>query len=383
MENVNDTKKQHIADLFFRIGIICEMVAGFSGYIDCGEKMQYVIFFGMFCLLVKTAICTNLKKDWLIYLIMFAFGGLCYYFQHSALVIRIVLLLLAGRDKDSKKVIRMMFVGTLVITVAVMLLAVLGIKGELSMTARFRGDSVETRYCYGFLHPNSFAIVASKLILMYFYGFFDKLKSWGFVTVSILIFPFIWLSGSITGIVVSAFVIVMTGFIKIVKKDFVGRLIFAATFLGSTVLVGFSAFVMFCYDGKLKEENGNYIAEGILEPINQMIFHGRLSIARHAYQECGIRPMGMDRNTVTTENGFINAAINHGYIFIILYLLLVFYLLCRFYKMKNNIGMVLIAAVMLYSFMEAFIPYGNKNLIILAGMGIILGKRNEQHLPKK
>ena len=112
-----------IANIIFILGILCELVVSFSGYLGGGYHEEIIILLGMVLFSVKILMTMNLKKDWPIFLVTGIYGLLCFKFQGSALVLRLILIILAGRDQDAKKISKIFFYGTLITMVVAAVLA--------------------------------------------------------------------------------------------------------------------------------------------------------------------------------------------------------------------------------------------------------------------
>ena len=89
-----------ISDIFFILGILCELYVMPSGYAFGWYHEKTFIAVGMACFCVSIIFSMNLKKDFLIFALLAAYGAICYRYQGTALVLRIILALLAGRDKS-------------------------------------------------------------------------------------------------------------------------------------------------------------------------------------------------------------------------------------------------------------------------------------------
>ena len=97
---------------------------------------------------------------------------------------------------------------------------------------------------------------------------------------------------------------------------------------------------------------------------------GRLGHAYDVIHQLDITLFGYGNTVKTTEIGYVNAFYEQGLIFLTVYCVGVYGLQYRMKKEKNLLALVVITGVVCYSFAEAFLPYWNKNLILLLAMGI-------------
>ena len=157
--------KGKAAALFFWMGMLCELVVSPSGYVFGGYHEPRIIVGGMVCFSLSILCSMELKRDWWRFALLGAYGLACYYFQHSALVLRLVLVLLAGRTQDRKKAVQLFFWGTLGIIVLAFLLALFGIHNAMQSTEWYRHGG-ETWFNRVVLHPNGFSLFWMRPVLM-------------------------------------------------------------------------------------------------------------------------------------------------------------------------------------------------------------------------
>ena len=108
---MNELRKKLAGPLFWA-GLVCELIVSPSGFLIGGYHEPWIIVAGMVCFSLSLLCSMDLKRDWKVFIPLFAYAMLCYHVQHSALILRICLILLAGREQDRKAVIRFFFFGT-------------------------------------------------------------------------------------------------------------------------------------------------------------------------------------------------------------------------------------------------------------------------------
>lgn len=137
-------------------------------------------------LMGKVLITKYSKREWIILALLIIVGVLSFYYVHNYFACLLFLLIFASKDIPFKKTVAvyLIFVGTCILITACA--ACLGIYGELSITKDFRAMGVvETRYCFGFKHPNACHIIVLQFILVLLWYFWEKVK-WFHILAAIL-----------------------------------------------------------------------------------------------------------------------------------------------------------------------------------------------------
>lgn len=356
----------------FWAGILCELIVSVSGYAFGGYHEPAIIVLGM--LFFSISICMNLelKKNWLLYLICAVVGLGYYYLQSSALILRILLILLAGRKQKAEPVIKFFFWGTLVIMIYTAFLSVLGLHNTVSLTQHFRHEE-ETRYCFGFYHPNGFAFFLFRTLVLGLYTYGRQLKLWMMAVVAVFSMILFWMAGSKMGLTAAVCVIVafwLMGFLKTVqaqKKFF---------FLGNSLMALEILFIMISMVCFVTSTETDLTGVGFWQILNELTT-GRLFFIHKTYLAYPIPLWGYQGFMEATEVGFVNALYNQGLIFLLVYFVALFYLFYRMYRKKDMPALVLILGFTLYAMAEAFLPYFNKNGIWMLFLGWSLYRARE------
>lgn len=365
-------KMDAIGKSAFWAGILCELIVSVSGYAFGGYHEPAIIVLGM--LFFSISICMNLelKKNWLLYLICAVVGLGYYYLQSSALILRILLILLAGRKQKAEPVIKFFFWGTLVIMIYTAFLSVLGLHNTVSLTQHFRHEE-ETRYCFGFYHPNGFAFFLFRTLVLGLYTYGRQLKLWMMAVVAVFSMILFWMAGSKMGLTAAVCVIVafwLMGFLKTVqaqKKFF---------FLGNSLMALEILFIMISMVCFVTSTETDLTGVGFWQILNELTT-GRLFFIHKTYLAYPIPLWGYQGFMEATEVGFVNALYNQGLIFLLVYFVALFYLFYRMYRKKDMPALVLILGFTLYAMAEAFLPYFNKNGIWMLFLGWSLYRARE------
>lgn len=353
-----------IGNITFWAGILCELIVSVSGYAFGGYHEPVIIVLGMlfFCL----SICSQLelKKNWKLYLICAAVGMLYYYLHSSALILRILLILLAGRKQKAGQVIKVFFWGTLVIMIYTAVLSLLGLHNAVSLTQHFRHEE-ETRYCFGFYHPNGFAFFLFRTLVLGLYTYGGRIKLWMMAAVAAVSGVFFWMAGSKMGLAAAFCVIVAFWIVRYFRTD---RAKMNFYILGSVLMALEVLFVMGSMIWFAPSAEYDLTGEGLWQVFNELTT-GRLFFIHKTFVNYPVPLWGYKGFMEATEVGFVNALYNQGLIFLLVYLAALFYLFYKMYQKKDMPALVLILGFTLYALSEAFLPYFNKNGIWMLFIG--------------
>lgn len=364
-EDAEKNKIERLAEIFFWFGMFCELVVSFSGYAYGGYKEPIIIVLGMACFCVKILLTAHWKRDLAFFFLLGLYGVACYHFQNSALILRIALILLAGRDMNREKVVKLFFWGTLTVVLVTGILSVLGMHNELYMDGLFRNET-ERRFCFGFFHPNGFSFFVFRLLAFGLYLYGKQLRLWQSTIIFGATFFLILLSNSKMGIAITLACFIGYCFIKYYKGENRNRIVYYCgntLFLLELILIMISGFFMKVSYAEMHVENAG------LRFLNEMT-SGRLAYVSKTFHEYRPTFFGYRDFMEATEVGFVNTLYNEGILFFVLYLIILFWIYRRLYCDNNAWGMLLVLGFSAYSFAEAFIPYVNKNGVWFMLIGI-------------
>ncbi|MDE6744122.1 MAG: hypothetical protein K2J95_09615 [Lachnospiraceae bacterium] len=353
-----------IGKIAFWAGILCELIVSVSGYAYGGYHEPAIIVLGMLFFSISICMHLELKKNWKLYLICAVVGLGYYYLQSSALILRILLILLAGREQKAEQVIKCFFWGTLVIMICTAVLAALGLHNTLSLTQNFRHEE-ETRYCFGFYHPNGFAFFFFRTLVLGLYTYGKQLKLWMMAVVAAASMILFWMAGSKMGMTAAVCVIVAFWLVRYFKTDQTRKTFY---FIGNVLMALEVLFLMVSMVCFVPSVEIALAGEGFWQILNELTT-GRLFFIHKTFLEYPIPLWGYQGFMEATEVGFVNAMYNQGLVFLMVYLAALFYLFYRMYRKKDMSALVLILGFTLYAMAEAFLPYFNKNGIWMLFIG--------------
>lgn len=346
----------NILEAMTLIAVMCLTISYFGGYyliittIGHHSRLLDKIAFGL--LLCKVVLTRYEKRE---FFIVLSLGGLAivnYMASGNTDAIMNVLMLSSLKNVDLKKVFKVSLFSLIFIVSLVGILSVAGIAGDVSMTEYFRKMvGIETRFCFGFSHPNQWAHAMFMIFLFMALAYWESM-SWAKIFIiavgSYVVYHY---SGSRAGLLVGIVLILLLIMYHYGSKIMNTIVMKVLTFLG---LLGSWVVPLVCMaDTKLSE---------ILIDTFHIVFTGRLTYAKQFCKYYGITLWGKKLETYLTVEEFQNIVLDLGHIRfllengVILFLVwIVFLFILAVYALKKNEGKVLVGiiCITLYSFNES------------------------------
>lgn len=357
-------KLKKLGTAAFYTGLVCELIVSPSGFASGGFMNQGIIFIGLAALFLAAVLAMDIKKDLFLYGAVLGFSGVFMLITGSALMLRLGLVLLAGRKEDAGKVMKLYFYGTALLTAYLLIRALTGLGGDIYVVDHFR-HSEERRFMFGYLHPNAFSFFWFRLFIMWIYIYGLKTKK-AFLALGAAVFaiPFV-LASSKMGIAIFVYILAGVIFLRLDKNEKHVMIYHRAQqFIAAAVILFIFSFLFIPYP-----ENNTGRIENAWDALNE-VTTGRFELARDALKANEIKLLGNRAVEEATEVGYVNSLIREGVIFMALYLVLAAFRWDKAVKRKENGTALLITGFMLYSVAEAFIPYFNKNGVFITMLGV-------------
>ena len=361
--------------------MVCELIVTPSGYAFGWYHEKTYIVAGMVCFALSILLVPEFKKNWKLYVLCGAYGLICYYFQHSALILRIALALLAGRRQKRDHVVRFFFYGTLLIVVYTAVMSLLGLHNTVVVTDRFRSVE-ETRLCLGFFHPNSLSFFVYRVFIL---GCFlldrdFKWKTICFCLLTVFCGTLIVLSASKMGIAALLLTLFMCAVKKFLPDKIAGIVLFILSIASAAVQMILVIVFMLV---KIPQPNIGE-QENLWDLLNN-VTTGRLWGAAEVMQQNRFNLFGIKLVETLTEMGFANATIQQGFVFFILYSVLFIILCIKAYKYRDKAAQVVFTGSAAYSMGESYLAYFNKNplWLMLIGYENLIEEKSGQESEEK
>lgn len=214
-----------IAYSCFYLGVVIEVLIVLvdkSAYTNPIEGQLFRLTFLLF--MIKACLTKYSWKEYLIIGFFLGMGVISYLVTGRNEIIRIVMFLAACKDIDMIKCLKVVFWMTLAGSIIIMILALTGIFGTVSLTQDYGRGSVETRYVLGMGHPNSLQCMIWALTVLGLYVYNLKLRWYHYIAALFINIIFFMLAGSKTALLVAVYTIAAFFIVTIIKKRRICRL---------------------------------------------------------------------------------------------------------------------------------------------------------------
>ncbi|MBQ6416509.1 MAG: hypothetical protein IJJ65_09700 [Butyrivibrio sp.] len=156
------------------------------------------------------------KKEWLTIAAIWLFTIVCYKLSGKNDLLRIATFMLAAKNTDLKKAMKYAFCLCLTGFGIIALLSVLGIAGDISLTTDFgRSVGEETRFVFGFGHPNTLFSSSYLLLLLWIWLYGKSSKIYQFVLAFVMMGIVSVITVSRTGMIIIFFTFIVAVTIKL------------------------------------------------------------------------------------------------------------------------------------------------------------------------
>lgn len=369
--------RQKIGELLFYIGITLELLFVLydkSAFHSLNTGMWFRVTFLLFA--TKVMLTKYTLKEWCWMAFLGFIGFISYKCSSRNDMLRLVVMCAAFKDVDYKKVMKYAFYVTATGCLLILILAFTGILGEMSMTAAFRLRQVETRYTFGFGHPNQMHCMFWIVSTLGVYCFWEKVN-WiilsGLMVANVVVYLFTDSRGGLIGISCTVFVSLLLKYVKGVRGKKWPYVLVSVCL----VLVGiFSVFI--AYFGLIYHTDypaiwyNQWFAKFYL--LDDKFLSGRLWSC-YGLLTTDMRNFGLFSNPANQEfmdMGFYKLFYWYGYIPATLYLVAHILLLRYADKNKDSALLMMVASFSAYTFLEAHLisPYLGRNYLFFVMGGL-------------
>ncbi|MDE5596936.1 MAG: hypothetical protein K2J04_03810 [Lachnospiraceae bacterium] len=391
--------QKKIPQLLFYVALTIELgmvIIDKSNYINPIEGMLFRVTFLLFALKLVSTEYT--WKEWVLIVFFEIIGIISYKVTGQNDIIRIVTFVAACKGIPLKQMIRYAFYVTLIGCVAIVLLSVTGIYGEMTLTAYYgRGANYlatyedlsrlgmeETRYTLGMGHPNALSCMYLMLCAMGIYAFSEKMKWYIYLFLMLLTVGVYSLTGSKTSMLIT--VLLLLGALAITYCLFFKNhwISYICAFLVFACCIGFSVDAAAnapkvrlaqwseSYWGDPNADTHTMLLRRIDEPLNGRIVSLTNSENNDGSMETWSVFSCPNNMNYYFDMGWVKLFYRYGIIPGILYCAACLALLWQFYKKKDAFGMVVFTVLSIYSVVEAhlFSVYIGRNfLLMMMGTG--------------
>lgn len=216
MMNHEISEKMNLQNLLKKVGEICFYLAVIievmlvildkSEFLYPYEGWTFRITF-LLCL-IKVLFTKYDRKEYFTIVLFLGLGFISYRVTGRNEILRIVMFVVACKDVDMIRCLKMVFWMTLTGCAVIILLSITGIYGALTLTQDFGRGGVETRYVLGMGHPNALHCMVWALTLLGLYLYHERMKWWHYLVLVLLHLGCFALTDSKTSLIISIYTIV-------------------------------------------------------------------------------------------------------------------------------------------------------------------------------
>lgn len=393
-----NAKKSRLPWLLFYAGLTIELlivIIDKSNYINPVEGQLFRITFLFFAL--KLLLTDYSKKGWCVIVLLEAAAFISYRITGANDLIRLVTFVAACKGMPLRQMLKYVFYITFIGCMAIILLAVTGIYGDITSTlayghsghealdaARYFGAEpvLETRYTLGMGHPNALACMFIMLVVLGVYVWFEHMKWYIYLFIMLLNLGVYALTDSKTGMLITAVFLLgacLLTYCKILPSK---KLIYVCGLLVFALCLAFSADAA-VYAQKVRNVQHNtffYGAHGegrhaeVLARIDRLLTGRILSLTNSESNEGMVQTWSAfsEPNNMNYyfDMGWVKLFYRYGIVPGILYIVAQLALLWQMYKRKDACGLLMFVTLAVYTVIEAHLisPYLGRNfLLILTG----------------
>lgn len=352
--------KEKIGNVLFIIGLCIELIVlctdNCSSWTIPYRGRLVQLAFGLFCIKICTTKYSYLQ--WISMILLGIIGVISYCTTTEELVIRSIVFVFASKDVDVKNIIKIILIGTIASSIIIVLLALMGVCGQVADIRHYGRGIEEVRYNLGFNHANNVQDTLWMILLL---------------TVMLRKDKFNWVDAigwSMANIALYGLTVSRTGFIAI-ELVVVGCLI---SNYGSrklyNIIVPISVVACTTVSIFLTILSAKYsIYDSKIEAFLDPILTGRLEMVseRTDLRNWSLLPLGY--NSAEVDNGFAFVGYSYGYVILTLLIAVIFILIWKMYKNHEIKAEVLLLSVVLVIFMESSFIF---NVSMICNMLLIL-----------
>ncbi|MGN0334350.1 MAG: hypothetical protein ACI4DV_01630 [Lachnospiraceae bacterium] len=344
---------QQLMEILMLTAVACLTISFFGGYYliitTVGHHSRLLTQIAIVFLSCKVIGTRYSLKEFGVILVLLALGIKTWQMTGKNTILLNVLVISAMKNMDPGKVFRVSLFSLIFIVALVGLLAVLQITGPVELTKYYGREIVETRYCFGFIHPNQWAHAMFMILLLTVVSYWEHMNMAAAVILMAGNYAVYRLSVSRTGFLVGTAVIVLMLLYRYAKKWMDTLPVKGMIFLGTLTIWSFPIAAI------LDTPLGSWIQNDC--PIR---FNGRLSMAKKYYDCYGMSLFGkkiedtlmIGSEEIVLDMGYVRFLLENGVIAYIAAFAACCLLLFWAMKKKENTAVVCVIAILVYGFSE-------------------------------
>lgn len=338
---------------------------GLNYVIEAFEIPTIIVALPFYALLCYKIIKTKYTKREIGIGIILAMVAIIVSFQiREVTLITNLLILFSLKNIDIPKLLKPLLWSALAGCLLVFISSFADIGLDISITKDYGRGMVETRYCFGYPHPNPFHMYMVRLMSLFVGAYYEKI-GWKHLLILSAFNLFIYsLSASRTSVLCGFWLIFLVGVYRYGEKIIITKMwkrMILVCFYGIIVL----ALISVLFWEKIPA----------LTYINELLT-GRIELASWAVQNTGFSLFGKRiSNEFACDNGIINMLLSYGIVTSFIYTGMMGYLLVKSQKWNEPFLTIILMVCVVYAFAEAvFLEKIFRNIPMMYMSWLIFGR---------
>jgi len=343
-------KTVEIGRIFFYIGLIFEMIIFFLDRADWINPYQSMMFRVTFVLFLIKCVCTRYdRKQWIFVIVTAAFCMLAYSVNRKDEIIRFMVFIIAMKDLDVKRVLKVNLFCAVAGTVLLGLLAIFGAMGSVLASPGYGYKEDAFMISMGLGSSNTYAIQIWLIIALLIYLYNNRFKDYYYLIILAIGIVVYALTKCRIELIMVIFTVVTSFLVSKLRKLQENFFIYALGILAVGLCTAASVYAA-------KVSQWHDFLSPFLKKIDT-VFTGRIS-SIYPYENGGgvlsnWKPFGDIIYTEYFDMGYVRLFWWYGFIPGILCILAVLGMFIFQYRKKDYAGFILLVSVMIFTLIEA------------------------------
>ena len=357
-ELLTKKNRRRLANRLFYLALMIELILMIVEKSELVFSYESYVFRITFVITFLAVIITDHgSRQWCMIIAIWAFTFACYRLTGKNDLLRLTTFIMAGKNINLGKTMKLMFWTCLIGFSSIALLSLTGILGHVSIVSDFgRENEQELRYAFGFGHPNTLWGCVYALMLLWIWVYGSKAKWWYFVLVALANLGLYKVTVSRTSLMIGVFTIILAVLVRYLPRLRTRKAVYILTVIITPVLcVAFSvwsACVSYIprYFTRNKYEDFINILD---EHLNNRIHNLYRANNRHAGAIDSWKLFSDHESVEYFDMGWVRIIYWYGIIpaAVIFVLLIIFIYLC--YKRKDAWTLIVVLSLSMYTVIEA------------------------------
>jgi hypothetical protein len=380
------TNRRKLANRLFYLALMIELILMIVEKSELPFSYESYIFRVTFVITFLAVIITDHEnREWALIVTAWVFTFACYRLSGKNDLMRFATFVMAAKNINLGKTMKVMFWTSFAGFAAIALLALTGIYGHISVVADYgREAGEELRYAVGFGHPNTLWGCVYALMLLWLWVYGSKAKLWHFLVITVANYGLYKITVSRTSLAIGMITILLAVMVRYIPRISTRKFAYIMTGLVTPCLcVAFSvwAAIVSYIPRYVWRSNWDARLTRFDELLNNRIHNLYRANERHAGAFVSWK-LFSDRESVEYfDMGWVRLFYWYGIIpaAVICVLLIVFIWLC--YKRKDGWTLMVLLSASIYTVIEAtFISRYFGRFILLPVIGVYFGSLFERKM---